>query len=127
MRLDDTRVLLTNRRYAAAYYLCGYAVECSLKACIAKQVRRHDFPPDRRFIEDISTHDLVRLVARAGLSDPLENQIKADAAFGTNWGIVKDWSERARYENKRRQEAEALFDAVSDENHGVMPWLRQYW
>ena len=57
----------------------------------------------------------------------MNNQIKADAAFGSNWDIVKDWSERARYEDKRRPEAQALFDAVSDQNHGVMTWLQQYW
>jgi hypothetical protein len=61
------------------------------------------------------------------LDDSLENQSKADAAFESNWGIVKDWSEQARYEDKSRQDAQALFDAVCDQDHGIMTWVRQYW
>ena len=32
----------------AAYYLCGYAVDGRLKACIAKQTRRYDFPDKKQ-------------------------------------------------------------------------------
>lgn len=71
MRLADTRVLLTNRRYAAAYYLCGYAVECGLKACIARQIRRHEVPPSSRFSSEVYTHDLSRLVTLAGLTNTM--------------------------------------------------------
>jgi HEPN domain-containing protein len=45
IRIADAQVLFQNGRYDAAYYLAGYAVECALKACIAKQTMRHDFPP----------------------------------------------------------------------------------
>lgn len=127
MRLEDARILLLNRRYAAAYYLSGYAVECGLKACIARLAKRHEFPPERRFIDDVYSHDLGKLVARAGLGDALDDQVKADARFQTNWGIVKDWSERSRYERTTRQAAQALYDAVSDSMSGVMQWLRQHW
>ncbi len=126
-RLEDARILLLNRRYAAAYYLCGYAVECGLKACIARQAKRHEFPPERRFIDDVYSHDFGKLVARAGLNDSLVNQIGADPNFGINWGIVKGWSERSRYEAKRKQDAEALFRAVSDPASGVGAWLRLHW
>src|SRR5919106_3680906 len=40
---------------SGAYYLAGYAVECGLKACIAKQVRRHEFP-DRTTVNQSHTH-----------------------------------------------------------------------
>lgn len=43
-RLADAKVLLKNRRYDAAYYLAGYAIECALKARIAGRTRRNDFP-----------------------------------------------------------------------------------
>ena len=107
--------------------MCGYAVECGLKACIARLARRHEFPPERRFIDDVYSHDFGKLVARAGLSDSLVDQMGADPNFGINWGIVKDWSERSRYEHKRKQDAEALLNAVSDSMSGVMAWLRQHW
>ena len=51
--LDDARVLLKNRRYSAAFYLAGYAVECSLKACLAKKTRRFDFPPEPEQVKNV--------------------------------------------------------------------------
>jgi len=36
VRIDEAVVLLDQGKYDGAYYLAGYAVECSLKACIAK-------------------------------------------------------------------------------------------
>ena len=36
MRPHVLKVLLDAGRYPAAYYLVGYAVECGLKACVAK-------------------------------------------------------------------------------------------
>ena len=33
-RVRDASALLKVRRWSAAYYLAGYAVECGLKACI---------------------------------------------------------------------------------------------
>src|SRR5438045_4183805 len=38
-----------------AYYLAGYAVECALKACIAKLTAQHDFP-DKNFAAKCFTH-----------------------------------------------------------------------
>jgi HEPN domain-containing protein len=41
-RLGDAEVLLASNRYSGAYYIVGYAVECGLKACIAKLTRAED-------------------------------------------------------------------------------------
>lgn len=57
-RVADARALLNAKRFDAAYYLAGYAIECALKACIAKRTRRHDFPDKefaRKCIRTIST------------------------------------------------------------------------
>ena len=43
MRVEDARSLLTARRYNAARYLAGYAVECALKACVARKTKKYDF------------------------------------------------------------------------------------
>jgi HEPN domain-containing protein len=56
IRIEDARVLFRGGRYDAAYYLAGYAVECALKACIAKQTMRHDFPPDRGSVDKVYRH-----------------------------------------------------------------------
>jgi HEPN domain-containing protein len=66
IRLREARALLEARCYDGAYYLCGYAVEVALKACIAKQTRRHDFP-DRKTVNDSYSHDLRTLIKVAGL------------------------------------------------------------
>ena len=39
-RIADAGALFEAHRYDAAYYLAGYAVECALKACIAKRFPR---------------------------------------------------------------------------------------
>jgi hypothetical protein len=40
MRLRDARVLMRHGNLEAAYYLTGRAVECAVKACIAKGTKR---------------------------------------------------------------------------------------
>jgi hypothetical protein len=57
----------------------------------------------------------------------LENEIKGLKGFDENWGLVKNWSERTRYERRRRQEAMQLYQAVSDLDNGVLQWLRRHW
>ncbi len=45
IRMKEAKVLLDRKCYERAYYLAGYAVECALKACIAKRTLAYDFPP----------------------------------------------------------------------------------
>ena len=55
IRIKEAEVLLNNnlnnKRYDGAYYLCGYGVECALKACIAKNTKRYEFP-DKQTVLD---------------------------------------------------------------------------
>jgi len=44
IRIKEADILLAADCYQGAYYLAGYALECALKACIAKQVKEFDFP-----------------------------------------------------------------------------------
>lgn len=125
VRLQDARVLLARRRYDAAYYLAGYAVECALKACIAKRTRRFDFPP--RGIQDIYTHDLRRLIKGADLIDELGQEIQSDPLFEANWATVREWTEESRYERKGVADATALLQAIMDPQHGVLRWLETWW
>lgn len=39
IRLDEAKALLESELSDGAFYLAGYAVECALKACIAKNTR----------------------------------------------------------------------------------------
>lgn len=44
VRIKETRILLDAGCYDGAYYLAAYAVECALKACIARQIPAEEFP-----------------------------------------------------------------------------------
>lgn len=60
VRLREAGALLRARHYDGAYYLAGYAVECALKACLARKVRRHEFPPKVGCVSQMYDHDASR-------------------------------------------------------------------
>lgn len=126
IRLKEARVLLKTGCYDGAYYLCGYAVECALKACIAKATKRSEFP-DLARVKESYTHNLVNLVKLAGLEPSRLSEANADAVFGINWGITKDWAETARYAEHAEQKARDLYGAVADGSHGVLRWIKRHW
>lgn len=126
LRLTEASLLLASGRPSGAYYLAGYAIECALKACIAKQFKRSEFP-DRRMVNDSYTHDLVKLMRLGGLEPDLEATSSADPAFETYWAVTKDWSEESRYSFSSQLKARDLFEAISEPNHGVIQWVRTKW
>lgn len=125
-RIKEAEVLLTNRCYDGAYYLAGYAVECALKACFAKQISRHEFP-DKKRVDDSYSHDLAKLIRLTKLESELINEISLNNIFYDNWLVVKNWSENSRYQKIAADEAKRLYTAISDHNHGVLPWLQKFW
>jgi len=79
-RESEKRVRFLGPLYLGSYYLIGYAVECALKAYVAKQVRRYDFP-DKKLANEAFTHDLEKLVRVAGLIPILERDMRAARAL----------------------------------------------
>ena len=63
-RLREAKVLLANGEYSGAYYLAGYVIECALKACIAKQTQRHEFPDKNRAAKSWG-HEPIEIGRRA--------------------------------------------------------------
>jgi hypothetical protein len=116
---------MERRRFDAAYYLAGYVIECALKACIAKQTRRFDFPPQRT--QNIYTHDLSALLIQAGLQPDLGFEVQADPQFSRYWVIVRAWNEGSRYERPGEAAARDLYEAITDPQHGVLRWLSSRW
>jgi HEPN domain-containing protein len=126
VRLKEARALLDLGFYDGAYYLGGYAVECALKACIAKDTRRHQFP-DKTKVDRSYSHVLLQLIKVAGLEDEHLARVKGDPDFETNWDVVQSWSEQSRYQRHSHESAQALLLAISDRRHGVMTWIKLRW
>jgi HEPN domain-containing protein len=126
-RVADAAALLSAGRYQAAYYLCGYAIECALKACIARKTREFDFP-DRKLANDSYVHDLTKLLNVAGLAQAHREEVFRNDSFAANWNIVQNWSETSRYDASiTADQALIFFLAVADENNGVLAWLKKWW
>src|SRR5947207_1147458 len=126
-RILDAQALLTAQRWSGAYYVAGYAVECALKACIARLTAEHDFPPKLKFVQDCYTHELVKLVQAANLKTDLDNDTTANPILSGYWGVAKDWTEASRYDQKTQLQAERLFEAITNHPNGVLPWIRIRW
>ncbi len=123
-RLGDADALLASSRFGAAYYVVGYAVECGLKACIAKLTKAEDFY-DKALAKNLFVHELEKLASLAGLD--VKQIGKGDRVFAANWALVKDWNEESRYETHTKIEAEQMIQAVREPDHGVMQCIRRYW
>jgi len=82
-RVYEARSLLDDGHWPGAYYLIGYSVECALKACVSKQVKRYDFP-DKKLANEAFTHDLEKLVRVAGLAPTFDKDRKSNSSHNIN-------------------------------------------
>jgi hypothetical protein len=126
-RNREAKILLDNQCYEGTYYLLGYAVECALKACIAKQTQAFDFP-DKSFANSIFTHDLEKLMKLSGIEPSFQSYCKGHPNTGIFWSVVKRWTEEKRYSTfTQKNEADDLYEAINNPNEGVMRWIKTYW
>ena len=127
LRIREGKVLLDNGCYHGAYYLAGYAVECALKACIAKEIREFDFP-DKKLVNDSHTHDLTKLLGLSALADKMKASRNVNKTLDAYWALVVAWDEDARYETgTSKQLASDLYEAITDPGNGVLAWLKNWW
>lgn len=127
LRVKEARLLLNNSYFSGAYYLLGYAIECALKACIAKQIKRYDFP-DRKLVSDSYTHNLETLLSISGLKVELQREIRSNPTLEVNWAIVKDWQVESRYSTSISEtQARDFYSAVTARRNGVLTWLKKWW
>jgi HEPN domain-containing protein len=122
-KLADAKILLSAGRADNAYYLAGYAVELMLKAILSGRFRENTLP-DRALINQLYSHDLVRLMRLALLDVARQQHEESDADFGLRWDIVLEWTEESRYGSYGTDAAAALIEAIENPEHGVLPWLR---
>jgi hypothetical protein len=118
-------LLLEGSEWSGAYYLAGYAVECGIKASLTKNLQPYQMP-DREFSKGF-IHDIEKLSKIAQVDGARGLNARADSDFALNWNVVTSWSEESRYTDWTEKQATELYEAVTDANHGVLPWLRKFW
>jgi HEPN domain-containing protein len=123
-RVREARVLLAAGEFDGAVYLGGYAIECALKAVIAKTIPAQTFPASRKDVDTLFVHELGQLLARAGFLD----EMKKNRAVFDKWSVVVTWKETRRYERGTEQKtAEDFCLSLDDPNDGVLTWVKQNW
>ena len=131
-RVLDAEALLRGKRWAFAYYVAGYAVECALKSCLLARMIDTGLVFQPKFKADTClTHDFKVLVDHAGMRDLLNEKLQESAAgsqaFVENWKRVCRWTSDDRYDPKTEDGAVALRDAIIDQPDGILPWIMKYW
>ncbi len=94
-RVADARILLNNKRWDGAVYLCGYAIELGLKLKICEILNWQEYPQTKSEFNDyrtFKTHNLDVLLHLSGI----ESHIKAN--YLSDWSIVAKWNPEARYQ-----------------------------
>ena len=125
-RIREAKILFDAGEFSGAYYLAGYSVECALKACFAKGVRRHDFP-DKNRAGKIFTHRLPELARLANLETELAAATKANPRLSGSWLLVSNWTEDSRYSVWGKPECREMLAAITARKDGVLPWIKQRW
>lgn len=125
-RFEESAALLAAGLPDGAYYLAGYAVERALKACIAKETQRYEFP-DKKRVDASHTHNLKELVRLANLEQARSQEANHDPIFRDHWDLVQHWTEQSRYSRRGSEFAKALVEAIGDRKHGVIAWIKRHW
>lgn len=127
IRVREAKVLLQAGEFQGSYYLMGYAIECAIKAAIAKQTKRYDFP-NKKLALDSFSHDLKSLMQTAGIWNDFNAAMQATPALAVNWAVIKDWDETTRYVTTTSEaQARNLHSACMARTHGLLSWLKNYW
>ncbi len=130
-RIKDAKALLGRRRWSAAYYLCGYAIECALKSCLLRHLGESAAVfGDQSYLKRLTecwTHDLVKLVSLAGLDAEFGIARSANTSLNNFWNVAKGWEETSRYEEHNEVTARALYEAVTHNPDGVLRWIQSRW
>jgi hypothetical protein len=99
-----------------------------LKACILAHIDRTGIIfQDKKFAERCFTHDIEALVKAANLEITRDVAIAANPDLGVNWQFVKDWKVDIRYQERNEFDARSLYEAITNDANGVLPWIKARW
>jgi hypothetical protein len=128
LHLQHAKALLDAQLYSGAYYICGYVVECALKACICKGTGPFDFYPHPTEVKKAWSHKFKDLIGLTDVREKIKQDRRADNTLDIYWKVVEGWSSESRYDKRPRQrEAEDFFAAVSHPVHGVLACIKRHW
>lgn len=88
-RVAEAESLLAEDLISGAWYVCGYAHELALKACVCKTLQVGVYP-DTEVKKAFRTHLIDDLVLLAGLRDRLKVEFRSRPAFernGLTWRV----------------------------------------
>ncbi len=125
LRAGEASSLVKVGKQQGAYYLGGFAVECALKACIAKKTKRHDFPADAKYAYKVYTHNLEELLKLAHLDAELDRQVRSSPQLAINWAVVSQWNVDSRYETTGLNGKDMV--AAVNSSEGVLQWIKLFW
>ncbi len=125
LRAKEAATLAKTGNHQGAYYLAGFAVECALKACIAKTTRRHEFPVDKDYAGKVYTHNLDQLLMLAHLDAQLGQDMKIRPVLAKNWDLVRRWKVDSRYETSNLGGRDLTLAVNSAD--GVLQWIELHW
>lgn len=103
-RFRDAEVLYEGTRYDGSIYLCGYAVELTIKARICTTLRWAGFPSTSREFENFKSfkiHDLDVLLSLTG------REMKIHTTHLGDWSVVNKWDPESRYKPPLASELDA--------------------
>lgn len=111
-RLKDATALLNAKRYDGATYLCGYAIELTLKARICRTLKWPEFPSTNKEFENyrsFKVHNLDVLLHLSGKEDLVKTTLLAE------WSAVAEWDPTSRYQSigiVQKADAESMITAT---------------
>lgn len=95
-RYNEAIILLQNKRFDGAVYLCGYALELILKRRIVEILDWDEYPDKSNKFQQYRfflTHDLELLKKLSGL----EKKIQKDNNVFARWQMASAWNSGIRY------------------------------
>lgn len=117
--LERARKLSATGDDQGAYAHAGQAIEFALKAVYMRKNALAKWPDDKK---GANWHNLQLIAEAAGVKPDARTEKEVLA----NWLTARDWSSNARFPGQKvpRAELRDLMVAVSNEQNGVMGWLR---
>jgi HEPN domain-containing protein len=99
-KLRDADVLYGAGCYGGAFYICGYAVELSLKEKICITLGWDEYPSDGKY-KFLKIHDFEVLLRFSGVEKHIKKSLMME------WSIVMKWNPENRYSYKDRTAEDA--------------------